>query len=122
VRHPTEGKISLPRMPPTAPSFLGAIKGTPRRREESPKHTLSILSLPHSISAHLIDCVSDLSSVLVVNSLCFILSSSLACVHVCCYVFVCVAFPPLLLCFFVIINCKGERLQDVEIPRKLEKV
>jgi hypothetical protein len=27
VRHPTEGKISLPRMPPTAPSCLGAIKG-----------------------------------------------------------------------------------------------
>jgi hypothetical protein len=34
VRHPTEGKISLPRMPPTAPSCLGAIKGTPRRMEE----------------------------------------------------------------------------------------
>jgi hypothetical protein len=28
--------------PPTAPSCLGAIKGTPRRMEESPKHTLSI--------------------------------------------------------------------------------
>jgi hypothetical protein len=74
VRHPTEGKISLPRLPPMAPSCLGAIKGTPRRMEEKPKHTLSILSLPHSISAHLIDCVSDLSSVLVVNLLCFILS------------------------------------------------
>jgi hypothetical protein len=92
VSHPTEGKISLPRMPPTAPSCLGTIKGTPRRMEESPKHTLSILSLPHSVSAHLIDRVSDLSSVLVVNSLCFILSSSLglcACVLlricVCCF-------------------------------------
>jgi hypothetical protein len=92
VRHPIEGKISLPRMSPTAPSCLGAIKGTPRRMEESPKHTLSILSLPHSVSAHLIDPVSDLSSVLVVNSLCFILSSSLglcACVLmlicVCCF-------------------------------------
>jgi hypothetical protein len=72
VRHPTEGKISLPRMPPTAPSCLGAIKGTPRHMEESPKHTLSILSLPQSVSAHLIDRISDLSSVLVVNSLCFI--------------------------------------------------
>jgi hypothetical protein len=72
VRHPIEGKISLPRMPPTAPSYLGAIKGTPRRMEESPKHTLSILSLPHSVSAHLIDFVSDLSSVLVVNLLRFI--------------------------------------------------
>jgi hypothetical protein len=67
VRHPTEGKISLPRMPPTAPSCLGAIKGTPRRMEELPKHILSILSLSHSVSAHLIDRVSDLSSVLVVN-------------------------------------------------------
>jgi hypothetical protein len=28
VRHPTEGKISLPRMPPMALSCLGAIKGT----------------------------------------------------------------------------------------------
>jgi hypothetical protein len=35
--------------------------------EESSKHTLSILSLPHSVFAHLIDFVSDLSSVLVVN-------------------------------------------------------
>jgi hypothetical protein len=72
VRHPTEGNISLPRMPPMAPSCLGAIKGTPRRMEESPKHTLSILSLPHSVSARLIDFVSDLSSVLVVNLLRFI--------------------------------------------------
>jgi hypothetical protein len=72
VRHPTEGKISLPRLPPTASSCLGAIKETPRRMEESPKHSLSNLILPHSISAHLIDFVSDLSSVLVVNSLCFI--------------------------------------------------
>jgi hypothetical protein len=72
VRHPTEVKISLPRMPPTAPSCLRAIKGTPRRMEESPKHTLIILSLPHSVSAHLIDFVSDWSSVLVVNLLRFI--------------------------------------------------
>jgi hypothetical protein len=72
VRHPTEGKICLPKLPPTAPSCLGAIKGTPRRMEESHKHTLSILSLPHSVSAHLIDFVSDLSSVLVVNLLRFI--------------------------------------------------
>jgi hypothetical protein len=72
VRHPTEGKICFPKLPPTAPSCLGAIKGSPRRMEESPKHTLSILSLPHSVSAHLIDFVSDLSSILVVNLLRFI--------------------------------------------------
>jgi hypothetical protein len=68
VRHTTEGKNCLPRMPPTAPSCLGAIKGTPRRMELA-KHTLSILSLPHSVSAHLIVFLSDLSSVLVVNLL-----------------------------------------------------
>jgi hypothetical protein len=72
VRHPTEGKNCLPRMPPTAPSCLGAIKGSPRRMEESPKHTLSILNLPHSVTAHLIVFLSDLSSVLVVNLLRFI--------------------------------------------------
>jgi hypothetical protein len=37
--------------------------------KELPKQTLSILSLPHSVSAHLIDFVSDLSSVVVVNLL-----------------------------------------------------
>jgi hypothetical protein len=63
VHHPTEGKFGLPSWPPTAPSCPRAIKGTPRRMEESPEHSLSILRLPHSASAHLIDCVSDLSSV-----------------------------------------------------------
>jgi hypothetical protein len=102
VRHPTEGKNSLPCWPPTAPSCLGAIKGTPRPMEESPKHSLSILSPPHSVFAHLIDRVSDLSSVLVVNSLCFILSSSLGlCACVCCE-FVCVAPQPYS-CVFIVI-------------------
>jgi hypothetical protein len=83
VRHLTEGKNCLPRMPPTTPSCLGAIKGTPRRMEESPKHTLSILNLPHSVSAHLIDFLSDLSSVLVVNLLRFIQAQVLAvCVRI----------------------------------------
>jgi hypothetical protein len=72
VRPPTEGKNCLPRLPPTALSCIGAIKGTPRRMEETPKHTLSILNLPHSVSVHLIDFLSDLSSVLVVNLLRFI--------------------------------------------------
>jgi hypothetical protein len=94
VRHPTEGNFGLPRMPPTAPSCLGAIKGTPRRMKEPPKHTLSILSLPHSVFAHLIDFVSDLSSVLVVNSLCFIRAQVLACVCAYCCGFVCVASHP----------------------------
>jgi hypothetical protein len=55
-----------------APSYLGAIKRTPSRMEDAPKHTLSILNLPHFVSAHLIDFLSDLSSVLVVNLLRFI--------------------------------------------------
>jgi hypothetical protein len=117
VRHLTEGKISLQRLSLTAPSCLGAIKGTPRCMEELPKHSLSIISLPHSVSTHLIDCVSDLSSVLVMNSLCFILSSSLglcACVlmRICVY-----CSPTLLLCFHCDLYCKGERLQLVEIPQ-----
>jgi hypothetical protein len=72
VRHPTEGKNCLPRLLPTAPSCLEAIKGTPRRMKENTKHTLNILRLSHSISAHSIDFLSDLSSVLVVNLLHFI--------------------------------------------------
>jgi hypothetical protein len=121
VRHPTKGKNCLPCWPPTAPSCLGAIKGTPKRMEETPKHTLSILGLPHSVSAHLIDRVSDLSSVLVVNSLCFILSSSLG-LCACVLLRICVCcFPSLLLCFHHDLYCKGERLQLVEIPREREK-
>jgi hypothetical protein len=121
VCHPTEGKICLPRMPPMAPSCLGAIKGTPRRMEESPKHILSILSLLHSVSAHLIDRVSDLSSVLVVNS-CFVLSSSLG-LCACVLLRICVCcFPSLILCFHRDLYCKGERFQLVESPRKREKI
>jgi hypothetical protein len=94
VHHPTEGKNCLPCWLPTAPSFLGTIKGTLRRMEESPKHTLSILSLPHSVSAHLIDHVSDLSFVLVVNLLCFFLSSSLGlCACVVLWICVCCSRP-----------------------------
>jgi hypothetical protein len=112
VHHPTEGKFGLPSWPPTAPSCLGAIKGTPRCMEESPKHSLSILRLPHSVSTHLIDCVSDLSSILVVNSLCYVSSSSLAlCACVCCG-FVCVALQPYSCAFFVIfiIRVRGSNL------------
>jgi hypothetical protein len=91
VRHSTEGKDSLPCWSSTAPSCLGAIKGTPRRMKKISKHSLSILRLPHSASAHLIDCVSDLSSVRVVNSLCYFSSSSLGlCACVCCGIVLCV--------------------------------
>jgi hypothetical protein len=96
VRHPTEGKNCLPCWIPTAPSCLGAIKGTPRSMEEIPKHTLSILNLPHSVSAHLIDFFSDLCSVLVVNLLRFIRAQVLAvCVRIA--VDLCVLLPSLTL-------------------------
>jgi hypothetical protein len=43
VHHPTEGKFGLPSWPPTAPSCLAAIKGTPRRMEDNTKLTRNIL-------------------------------------------------------------------------------
>jgi hypothetical protein len=55
VRQATEGKNCFPRLLSTAPSCLGAIKGTPRRMEEYTKHSLSTLDHSHSILAHLID-------------------------------------------------------------------
>jgi hypothetical protein len=49
----TEGKNCLPRLLSTAPSYLGAIKGTPRRMEKNTKHSLSTLDHSHFILAHL---------------------------------------------------------------------
>jgi hypothetical protein len=72
VHHPTEGKDSLPGLLSTAPSCLGAIKGTPRRMEEYTKHSLSILDHSHSVFAHSIGILSDLSSVIVANLMLFI--------------------------------------------------
>jgi hypothetical protein len=68
VRQATEGKNCLLEMLSTAPSCLGAIKGTPRRMEENTKHSLSIVDHSHFILAHLFDIPSDLSSVLVRTS------------------------------------------------------
>jgi hypothetical protein len=53
VRQATEGKICLPGMLSTAPSCLGAIKGTPRRMEEHTKHSHSIPKHQDFDSAHL---------------------------------------------------------------------
>jgi hypothetical protein len=55
VRHATEGKDYLPRLLSTAPSCLGAIKGTPRRMEDNTKHSKSTLDHSHIILAHLFD-------------------------------------------------------------------
>jgi hypothetical protein len=40
--------------------------------EENTKHTLSILDHSHSVFAHSVDFLSDLSSVLVVNFVLFV--------------------------------------------------
>jgi hypothetical protein len=82
------------------------------RMEKTSKHSLSILKLPHPVSAHSIDCVSDLSSVLVVNSLCYVSSSSLGlCACVCCR-FVCVALQPYSCAFLeiFIVRARGSNL------------
>jgi hypothetical protein len=123
VHHSTEVRNCLPSWSPMAPSCLGAIKETPRRMEENTKHSLSILRHPDSAPTHLICCVSDLSSIRVVNSSCCPLSSSPhLCAWLCCVFEYCVCCsPPLLLCFFCDHHCKGKRLQILEIPRKWEK-
>jgi hypothetical protein len=58
VRQATEGKICLPGMFSTAPSCLGAIKGTPRRMEEDTKHTQSIPKHQDFDSTHSFLCDS----------------------------------------------------------------
>jgi hypothetical protein len=52
VRQRTEDKNCLPNGDPTAPSYLGAIKGTPRRMEQEAKPPLNILKCLHSASTH----------------------------------------------------------------------
>jgi hypothetical protein len=123
VHHPTEAKNCLPIGSPMAPSCLRAIKGTPRRMEHYTKHSLNNLRHLDSAAMHLDRCVRDLSTFRVQNSCVVFLCSSLGlCACVCCVSsIVCVAFPPLLLCFSCDQYCKGERLQLVEIPRKWEK-
>jgi hypothetical protein len=59
VRKATEGKNCLPGMLSTAPSCLGAIKGTPRRMEEHTKHSLSIPKHQDFNSVHSILCDSN---------------------------------------------------------------
>ena len=57
--HPTtEGKDGLPDLFSTAPSCLGAIKGTPRRMEEYTKHSYNIPKHQDIDSAHLVHCDS----------------------------------------------------------------
>jgi hypothetical protein len=91
--------------------------------EEDTKHTLSILDHSHFVFAHSFDILSDLSSVLVRTLRYSFELKSWPCVCVRIAVDLCVLLiPSLLPCSFVIIFCKGERLQVVEIPRKRDIV
>jgi hypothetical protein len=91
VRQSTEGNNCLPGMLSTAPSCLGAIKGTPRRMEEYKKRTLSILDYSHFVFAHSFDILSDLSSVLVRTLRYSFELKSWPCVYAYCCGLVCVA-------------------------------
>ena len=82
VRHSTEGRNCLPRLSPTAPSCLGAIKETPRCIEQNNKHSLNILRLPDSAITQSVHSVRDLSTVRVVNSCAVFCAHVLACVRV----------------------------------------
>jgi hypothetical protein len=53
----TEGNYCLPNGAPTAPSCLGAIKGTPRCMEQNTKPPLNMLRRLDSANTHLIHCV-----------------------------------------------------------------
>jgi hypothetical protein len=56
--HPrTEGKNCLPNGAPKAPSYLGAIKKTPRHMEQYTKPPLTILKCLDSVSTHSDYCV-----------------------------------------------------------------
>jgi hypothetical protein len=118
----TEGKNCLPNGVPTAPSCLGAIKGTPRRMEHYTKHSLNILWRLDSANTHLDHCDWDLSTKCVVNLWhCSCVSLLDLCAYCCCdSSLVSGSFSPLLLCFSCDQHCKGEMLQLVEIPHKRE--
>jgi hypothetical protein len=82
VHHSTEGKNCLPNWSLTAPSCLGAIKGTPWRMEQNTKLTRNILRHLDSALTQSDHRSWDLSTVRVVNSLSCVcvLTSSLVCV------------------------------------------
>jgi hypothetical protein len=58
VRPTTEGKDGLPDLFSTAPSCLGAIKGTPRRMEEDTKYSYNLSKHQDIDLAHSIHCDS----------------------------------------------------------------
>jgi hypothetical protein len=122
--HGQKATIGLRNGASTAPSCLGAIKGTPRRMEQYTNHLLNILRRRYLTFAHLIHCVRDLSTFLSCISAVLLscAHSSLVCVSASTPAFVCVSIPTLLLWFHCDLSCKGERLQLVEIPNKRDKL
>jgi hypothetical protein len=67
--HPrTKGNNGLPNGAPTAPSCLGAIKGTPRRMEQNTKHPLNIIRCRDFAYTHPVHCDKDSSTFLSCNS------------------------------------------------------
>jgi hypothetical protein len=82
VRQPTEGKYCLPNGDPTAPSYLGAIKETPRRMEHNTKPPLNILRCLDSANTHSDHRDLELSTLWAINLLRYscVLSSWLVCV------------------------------------------
>jgi hypothetical protein len=117
LRPRIEGNQGLTNGTPTAPSCLGAIKGTPRHMEHYTKHPLNILQCRESANTHSFHCDIDLSTSLSCNSaVLFRVLFLVLCVCCCCNSRSCVCFySPLLLCLFEIICVRRERLQIVEI-------
>jgi hypothetical protein len=68
VRPPTEGNYGLPNGVQTTLSYLGAIKGTPRRMEQYTKQPLNILRRRDFAFTHLVHCDRDSSTFLSCNS------------------------------------------------------
>jgi hypothetical protein len=121
VRPRTKGNYCLPNGAPTAPSCLGAIKGTPRRMEQYTKPPLNILKCRDLAFAHLIHCVRDLSTFLSCNSVVLLLCarSRLVCVLVLRLSLLCVLlFPPYSCAHSRSFCVRHERLQSVDIPHK----
>jgi hypothetical protein len=108
----------LPDGSPTAPSSLGAIKGTPRRMEQYTKHPLNILQRRDFANMHLVHRDRDSSTSLSCNSdVLFRVLVLVLCACCCCNSHSCVCcYSSLLLCPFEIICVRRERLQIVEIP------
>jgi hypothetical protein len=61
--HPRiEGNLGLPKWTPTAPTYLGAIKGTPRNMEQHTKNPLNFLQCRDFAITDLFHCDKDSST------------------------------------------------------------